>query len=51
MWVTIGVLAAGVVLSYVTLRPRHPAVPAGTEPDAGHSVGSSRMVRELLTEE
>ncbi len=30
LWVTIGLLAAGVVLSYVTLRPRQQAVP---EPD------------------
>ena len=51
MWVTIGVLAAGVVLSYVTLRPRGAAVPAEAEPDAGHSVGSSRTVRELVAEE
>jgi EmrB/QacA subfamily drug resistance transporter len=51
LWVTIGTLAAGVVLSYVTLRPRQQA--ASTEPaaDAGHSVGSLRTVPELLTEE
>jgi EmrB/QacA subfamily drug resistance transporter len=51
LWVTIGVMAVGVVLSYVTLRPRRPAVSTGSEPDAEHSVGSSRAVPELLTEE
>ena len=51
LWVTIGVLAAGVVLSYVTLRPRRSAVSTGSEPDVEYSVGSSRAVPELLTEE
>ncbi|MCW2935921.1 MAG: drug resistance transporter, EmrB/QacA subfamily, partial [Actinomycetia bacterium] len=47
LWVTIGVLAAGVVLSYVTLRPRRLA----SAPDLAHSVGSSRTVPELVSEE
>jgi MFS family permease len=51
LWVTIGVLAAGVVLSYVTLRPRRSAVSTGFEPDVEHSVGSSWAIPELLTEE
>jgi EmrB/QacA subfamily drug resistance transporter len=45
LWVTIGVLAAGVVLSYVTLRTRQPA------PELLHSVGSSRTVSEMVTED
>jgi EmrB/QacA subfamily drug resistance transporter len=47
LWVTIGVLAAGVVLSYVTLRPRQSA-PA---PELLHSVGSSRTVSQMVTED
>ena len=45
LWVTIGVLAAGVVLSYVTLRPRR-SVPA---PELLHSVGSSRTISHMVT--
>jgi len=34
LWVTIGLLAAGVLVSYLTLRPRGRAVPAASEPTA-----------------
>jgi EmrB/QacA subfamily drug resistance transporter len=47
LWVTIAVLAAGAVLSYVTLRPRR-LVPA---PDLAHSVSSTRTVPEMVSEE
>jgi hypothetical protein len=50
LWVTIGMVAAGVVLSYVTLRQgRSAALPDVA--DMAQSVGSSRAVPELLTEE
>jgi hypothetical protein len=47
VWVTIGVLAAGVVLSYVTLRPRQSA----PSPELLHSVSSPRMVPQMAAEE
>jgi MFS family permease len=39
LWVTIGLMAAGVVLSYVTLRPRAVSQSAATE-DLAASIGS-----------
>jgi len=41
LWVTIGVMAAGVVLSYLTLRPRAGAAAASAQPDLAVSVGSA----------
>ncbi|HVT67795.1 MAG TPA: MFS transporter, partial [Trebonia sp.] len=32
LWVTIGLMAAGVVVSYISLRPRRTALAAGSEP-------------------
>ena len=49
LWVTIAMLAGGVLLSYVTLRPRRSPAVAGAEAttaDVAHSVGSS-MVAEI----
>jgi EmrB/QacA subfamily drug resistance transporter len=53
LWVTIAMVAAGVALSYVTLRPRHSAAlpDVASLQDAGESVGSSQTVPELLMEE
>jgi EmrB/QacA subfamily drug resistance transporter len=48
LWVTIAVVAAGVVLSYVTLRPRQAELPlpdVATVADMPESVSSSRAVR------
>ena len=47
VWVTIGTLAAGVVLSYVTLRPRRSAPAA----DLLHSVSSPRTIPQMVAEE
>ncbi|MGH3249926.1 MAG: hypothetical protein ACRDOI_27525 [Trebonia sp.] len=48
LWLTIGLLAAGVVLSYVTLRPRRR--PAGLEP-ADLGPGESATARADVTVE
>jgi EmrB/QacA subfamily drug resistance transporter len=46
LWVTIGLLAAGVILSYVTLRPRADAAAASAEPlTSAPEHGASPVVR------
>ena len=44
LWVTIGLLAAGVLVSYLTLRPRGRAVP---EPEPTAAVAELTVVDEL----
>ena len=46
LWVTIGLLAAGVLVSYLTLRPRGRAVPE-PEPTAAVAVAELTVVDEL----
>jgi hypothetical protein len=48
LWVTIILLAAGVVLSYVTLRPRPQAEPDVLEMPEPHAVGDAPLVVEMV---
>jgi EmrB/QacA subfamily drug resistance transporter len=41
LWVTVALLAAGVILSYVTLRPHSGAAAVSAEPSGGSLAGSS----------
>jgi EmrB/QacA subfamily drug resistance transporter len=48
LWVTIGLLAAGVVLSYVTLRPRPHAEPDVLEMAQPHAAGGGSLAVETV---